>query len=108
MIVAAAGAVDPDRLLAAGRAAVRASGAAAAAAGAAGALRRRRAARGSASSSRCIVALAFEAPGVRDDAAYAAQIYATRARRRHVLAAVPGAARAARALLHDLRPGRGL
>ena len=37
------------------------------------------------------MALAFEAPGVREDAAYAAQILCDRTRRRHVVAALPGA-----------------
>ena len=77
MILAAAGAVDPDALRGAGRAAVRPSRrggrrcrccrrASPAASGARRAI-----------SSRCTWRMAFEAPGVRDDAAYAAQIYAT-------------------------------
>ena len=54
------------------------------------------------------MAMAFESPGVRDDAGLCGADLRDGARRRHVVAALPGAPRAARALLHHLRPGRGL
>ena len=108
IILAAAGAVDPDR---APRR--RPSGCSAhlaprpRLAGAAGALRRRRAARGARPRAGAHGARLRGAGRARRRRLCRADLR-DRDGRRHVLAALPGAARAARALLHHLRPGRRL
>ena len=108
IILAAAGAVDPDRLP---RATSSGSSAHLAPrprlAVAAGALRRRRAARGARARAGARGAGLRGAGRARRRRLCRADLR-DRARRGHVLAAVPGAARAPRALLHHLRPGRRL
>ena len=107
MVVAAAGAVDHRAIVARGRAAVRELHRSR--------RRRRRSRPGSAAarisrraiSSRCMSRSPWRAAAARSDALQPAGLH-QRARRRHVVAAVPGGAREARPLLLDLCLPRAL